>query len=89
MKQIGEPNTLQRKILIYINTFHDENGYPPSLREIKNHLSLSSVSVVTYNLKHLIDLELLVCDRSISRGRRISPQGWAYLQNIPSEESSF
>jgi repressor LexA len=87
MENAGEPNGLQKKILIYINTFHEKNGYPPSIRDIQNHLSLSSLSVVSYNLKHLVELEFLVCDRSISRGRRISTRGLAYLQKIHITES--
>lgn len=40
----------QRRILAYLEEFIDRQGYPPSIRQIQAALSLSSTSVVDYNL---------------------------------------
>ena len=43
----------QRRILAFLEEFIDDNGYPPSIREIQAALGLSSTSVVDYNLNLL------------------------------------
>ena len=40
----------QRRILVYLEEFLEEHGYPPSIRQIQTALGLSSTSVVDYNL---------------------------------------
>lgn len=56
----------QTRILAFIEEFIDENDYPPSIRDIQVNCSISSTSVVDYNLKGL--------ERSgyIRRGREVS-----------------
>ena len=58
----------QQAILEYIASFLDENDYPPTIRDIQHELSISSTSVVDYNLKVLEDRNLIRRNRNISRG---------------------
>uniref|UniRef100_A0A7C3A7T2 LexA repressor n=1 Tax=Thermorudis sp. TaxID=1969470 RepID=A0A7C3A7T2_9BACT len=58
----------QRAILDYIERFLDENGYPPTIREIQHDLNISSTSVVDYNLNVLEQRNLIRRNRNISRG---------------------
>jgi repressor LexA len=58
----------QRAILGYIQTFLEENDYPPTIRDIQRELGISSTSVVDYNLKVLEGRSLIRRNRNISRG---------------------
>ena len=62
----------QEAILDFIGNFVDENGYPPTIREIGKACSISSTSVVNYNLNKLEQAELLTRDREVSRGLRLA-----------------
>src|SRR5687767_13281568 len=65
MKQLSRR---QQAILDYIGAFLDENDYPPTIRDIQHELSISSTSVVDYNLKVLEERNLIRRNRNISRG---------------------
>ncbi len=58
----------QRAILEFIETFLDENDYPPTIRDIQGELGISSTSVVDYNLKVLEAHNAIRRNRNISRG---------------------
>ncbi len=58
----------QQSMLEYIEQFLDENNYPPTIREIQKDLSISSTSVVDYNLNILEQRNLIRRNRNISRG---------------------
>jgi repressor LexA len=58
----------QQAILDFIETFLDENDYPPTIRDIQRELDISSTSVVDYNLKILEARNLIRRNRNISRG---------------------
>jgi len=58
----------QRDILAFIERFLDENNYPPTIRDIQRDLTISSTSVVDYNLKVLEGRDLIRRNKSISRG---------------------
>ncbi|HUN23761.1 MAG TPA: transcriptional repressor LexA [Anaerolineales bacterium] len=58
----------QRKMLEYIQSFVQENNYPPTIREIGEACDISSTSVVNYNLEKLVKAGLIVRDEKISRG---------------------
>jgi len=58
----------QQAMLDYIGQFLDENTYPPTIREIQRDLSVSSTSVVDYNLNILEQRSLIRRNRNISRG---------------------
>lgn len=61
----------QERILSYIQDFIHENGYSPSIRDIQESLSISSTSVVAYNLKALQEKGRLAREGKISRGIRL------------------
>ncbi|MCO5215086.1 MAG: transcriptional repressor LexA [Thermomicrobiales bacterium] len=65
MKKLSER---QQAVLDYIAAFLDQNDYPPTIRDIKNDLGISSTSVVDYNLKVLEERDLIRRNRNISRG---------------------
>ncbi len=50
MKKLSER---QSRILSYIGEFLDEHGYPPTVRDIQYACTISSTSVVDYNLRIL------------------------------------
>ncbi len=58
----------QQAMLDYIEKFLDESNYPPTIREIQRDLSISSTSVVDYNLNILEQRNLIRRNRNISRG---------------------
>lgn len=61
----------QKKILEVLASFQDQNGYPPSIREICSEADISSTSVVNYYLEQLEELGYIERDRRISRGVRL------------------
>ncbi len=62
----------QQAILEFIRSFTDENGFPPSIREIGKYVGISSTSVVNYNLGVLEKKRLIERSREISRGLRLT-----------------
>ncbi|MBI2860108.1 MAG: repressor LexA [Chloroflexi bacterium] len=58
----------QRRILEFIQGFFEERGYPPSIRDIQHGCSISSTSVVDYNLDILEREGYIRRDREVSRG---------------------
>jgi len=61
----------QQKILDFVAGYIDENGYPPSIREIGAAAGISSTSVVSYNLRRLEEAGLIVRDKEVSRGLKL------------------
>jgi repressor LexA len=61
----------QKKILQVLEDFQDENGYPPSIREICNMADISSTSVVNYYLDQLQEMNFIERDNRVSRGIRL------------------
>lgn len=61
-------NTRQKQILEFIRSFDEERSYPPTIRDIQQACSISSTSVVDYNL-HILEREGYIRrDRDVSRG---------------------
>ena len=67
----------QKKILEFIAEFVDSNNYPPSIRDIGTACSISSTSVVKYNLTKLEREQLIKRDKDVSRGLSLD---WDRLQ---------
>src|SRR5687767_10232472 len=57
----------QQSILRFIRDFIRDKDYPPSIRDIQDGCSISSTSVVDYNLKALERLGYIRRDREVSR----------------------
>jgi repressor LexA len=61
----------QIKILEVLERFQNENGYPPSIREICDDANISSTSVVNYYLNQLEERGYIERDGKVSRGIRL------------------
>lgn len=62
----------QQRILEFVSDYIEENGYPPSIREIGAAVGISSTSVVSYNLRRLEERGYLSRDREVSRGLKLT-----------------
>lgn len=60
-------STKQQGILDFVRKFIRDKDYPPSIRDIQIGCSISSTSVVDYNLKALERLGYIRRDREVSR----------------------
>ena len=58
----------QQMIMSFIEDFIEENDYPPTIRDIQNGCSISSTSVVAYNLDKLKEEGQLNRHSEVSRG---------------------
>lgn len=58
----------QKNILHYIAEYTSEHLRPPTIREIGKACTISSTSVVNYNLNRLVEKGLLKRDAEVSRG---------------------
>ncbi|NOK58278.1 MAG: transcriptional repressor LexA [Chloroflexi bacterium AL-W] len=68
MRSADGLSTRQQDILKYIQGFVEEQGYPPTIRQIQESLNISSTSVVAYNLRVLETKSLLKRVGKVSRG---------------------
>jgi repressor LexA len=71
----------EQKILEFLRRFIRERDYPPSIRDIQDGCSISSTSVVDYNLKALERLGYIRRDREVSRA--IELVGRARMRTVP------
>lgn len=69
----------QRRILEFLSEYVEENGYPPSMREIGVAARISSTSVVSYNLKRLEERGYISRDREISRGLKLTASSYKVI----------
>src|SRR5262249_49109642 len=65
----------QDSILRFIRGFVRDHDYPPSIRDIQEGCSISSTSVVDYNLKALERLGYIRRDREVSRAIELLERG--------------
>ncbi len=68
---VNELSERQSRILQYIERFVQANGYPPAIRNIQHDLSISSTSVVAYNLRKLEERGMLQRDARNARGIKL------------------
>ena len=61
----------QKSVLAILEKFQEENGYPPSIREICDNTGIPSTSVVTYYLGQLEEMGYIQRDEKVSRGIRL------------------
>jgi repressor LexA len=76
----------QQDMLKFIRGFVEENGYPPTIREIGAAVRISSTSVVNYNLNILQAKGHLQRNHDISRGVRLidkAPDPQQALLRVP------
>ncbi len=72
MTDVDKLSKRQQKILEYISKYIRDAGRPPTIREIGQAASISSTSVVTYNLNKLDERGFLDRDAEVSRGLRLT-----------------
>ncbi len=68
-------STKQSEMLAFIEGFMEENGYPPTLEEIRAGLDISSKSLVNYHLEALEKAGHLSRAPNTSRGIRLASDG--------------
>jgi repressor LexA len=61
-----------RAVLQVIQTYVKERGFPPTMREIRDIMHMSSTSVVRYHILKLADAGLIVHSKIISRGIQLT-----------------
>ncbi len=69
----------QQKILQFIWEYRAEFDRPPTIREIGKSVSISSTSVVNYNLTRLEELGYLNRDAEVSRGISFTDKALSFL----------
>ncbi len=63
----------QEKILAYVQSFQEERGYPPSIREIGEHFGIRSTNGVSDHLRALERKGVLQRSGHLSRSLRVVP----------------
>lgn len=67
----------QDRILRFLHSYVDANGYPPSVREVAAGTGLRSISSVGYHLRVLEEYGYIRRTPNINRGLTIlAPYGW-------------
>lgn len=62
-------------MLRFIVEFTKQRGYPPSVREIGNHVGLSSSSTVHKFIRKCVEDGYIEIDENVSRSIRVSRSG--------------
>jgi len=78
-----ELSARQREILDFIQTYLEEHGYPPAIRDITAACSISSTSVAAFHLKRLEHKGYLRRRPDISRGIELAGAGEKEEASIP------
>ena len=63
-----------RKIMRFLSTFQDQNGYSPSIRQIGEAIGVKSTSLVDYYLKQLEEMGQIERDAHVSRSIRLNDE---------------
>ena len=71
VKDFKKLSERQQNILIFMHSYIEENGFPPTIREIGEATDINSTSVVNYNLNKLVDAGYLEREEKFSRGLRL------------------
>ncbi|MGQ9888123.1 MAG: transcriptional repressor LexA [Aggregatilineales bacterium] len=71
MKPFDKLSERQRSILVYMEQYVSQHGYPPTIREIGLATGINSTSVVNYNLNKLVAAGYLERSDRVSRGIRL------------------
>lgn len=71
MKDFDKLSERQQNILLFMDRYIAENGFPPTIREVGANTGIDSTSVVNYNLNKLVQAGFLERVESKSRGLRL------------------
>lgn len=80
---MGKLTAKQQEIYDYILLFIEEYGYPPSVREIGDHLGLKSPSTVHFHLKGLRSAGLIHQTEGKTRSITVTSEGTSRRGKIP------
>ncbi len=69
-------------MLEFISVFLDDNGYPPTVRDIQHGCDISSTSVVDYNLNALRGKGFLRRHADVSRGLELLGRGRRGVETV-------
>ena len=81
---MAKKNTMQERIYEYIAQFVEDNGYPPSVREIGEAMGLKSPSTVHFHLKNMEEKGLI--NKGAGKGRAVSLIGKPSLGAVKGQE---
>jgi len=70
-KEFNKLSERQQHILHFMHDYMEDNGFPPTIREIGEATDINSTSVVNYNLNKLVDAGYLERSDRVSRGLRL------------------
>ena len=73
----------QQKILTFLREFISENRFPPTIREIGQHVGIASTNLVHYHLGVLERANVIERDREISRGIPLVADRMAEVIQVP------
>jgi len=71
MKDRSKLSERQRNILKFMESFIEQNGFPPTIRQIGEATGIASTSVVNYNLNKLVKAGYVGRTARASRGLRL------------------
>ncbi len=88
MAKKGSVSDRQKEILDYIWQNIQQEGRPPTIREIGEAANISSTSVVSYNLNKLKEQGYLEREKEVARGLRLTERAQALYERVaaPKEE---
>ena len=81
---MAKKNTMQERIYEYIAQFVEDNGYPPSVREIGEAMGLKSPSTVHFHLKNMEERGLT--NKGAGKGRAVSLVGKPSVGTVSHQE---
>jgi repressor LexA len=79
----------QEAMLAFIETFVDQNGFPPTHEEIRQGLNISTKSLVNYHLEALEDAAFLIRVPNTPRGIRLKSEGSSTVKALELEATNL
>jgi SOS-response transcriptional repressor LexA len=84
--QTSLPSKKQKELLIFIDSFIENNGYSPSYREIMTALGYKSVSTVSTHIDNLIAKGYLLKQDNAARTLEVPP---SYLSSLQGQDDQL
>lgn len=82
MRDKNKLSEKQRNILRFMEQYVDQHGFPPTIREIGNAISIQSTSVVNYNLNKLSAAGYISREPQAARGLRLTDKALAHRKPV-------
>lgn len=89
MAKKGKVSDRQREILDYIWRNIQQEGRPPTIREIGEAANISSTSVVSYNLNKLKEEGYLEREKEVARGLRLTERAQALYGRVAAPKDNM